>query len=198
MNVELPRTQPIYDDYKARNFILKTLWMSDNINTIKYYARQYTYPHYEDRGAVAWTAYTLPGNYVPLNYVIDTAGIVLYSATGFDESTIRYYIESSLLGITEYTHEFKPIENLSIAPNPAKTVTSIKFSLTKSEHVVSRIYSCSGKLVKTIFDGNLPVGINCLNWNLRDDAGNSVANGIYLYEIVTETGSARTKVSVIR
>jgi flagellar hook assembly protein FlgD len=130
--------------------------------------------------------------------VIDTAGIVVYEAYGFNESAIRSAIEGSLTGISENTHEFKSIENFSIAPNPAKTVTSIKFSLTKSEHVVSHIYSCSGKLVKTIFDGNLPAGINRLNWNLRDNAGNSVANGIYLYELITATGSVRTKVSVLR
>jgi hypothetical protein len=187
----------MYDDYKARNFVAKTLWSFDNINTIKYYARQYTYPHFEDRGSAAWNAYQI-GGYVPLNYVIDTAGVVVGEMEGFNESTIRSWIEGSLTGISENTKEFKPIENFSIAPNPAKTVTSIKFSLTKSERVVSHIYSCSGKLVKTIFDGNLPAGINSFNWNLRDDAGHSVANGIYLYEIVTENGSARTKVSVLR
>jgi hypothetical protein len=198
MGTELPRTQVIYDDFKSRGFIVKTLWMQDNINTIKYYARLYTYPHFEDRGYAAWNAYTYPSQSVPLNYVIDTAGIVVGSMVGFTESTIRSWIESSLTGVSENTHEFKPIENFRIAPNPAKTATSIKFSLTKSEHVVSYIYSCSGKLVKTIFDGNLPAGINRLNWNLRDDAGNSVANGIYLYELITATGSVRTKVSVLR
>ena len=197
MNVELPRTQAIYDDYKARGFILKTLWSFDNITTIKYYARLYTCPHFEDRGSVAWNAYQI-GGYVPLNYVIDTAGVVVGEMEGFTESTIRSWIESSLTGISENNHEFKLIENFGITPNPAKTATSIKFSLTKSEHVVSHIYSCSGKLVKTIFDGNLPAGINRLNWNLHDDAGNPVANGIYLYELITATGSVRTKVSVLR
>jgi FlgD Ig-like domain len=197
MNVELPRTQVIYDDYKARGLALKTIWSFDNINTIKYYARVYTYPHFEDRSYAAWNQYNFNGS-VPLNYVIDTAGVVVGEMVGWNESTIRTWIESSLTGISENTKEFKPIENFSIAPNPAKTVTSIKFSLTKSEHVVSCIYSCSGKLVKTLFDGNLPAGINCLNWNLRDNAGNTVANGVYIYELITATGSVRTKVSVLK
>jgi len=173
--------------------------MSDNINTIKYYARQYTYLHYEDRGAVAWNAYRI-SNSVPLNYVVDTAGIVLYGAVGFSESTIRYYIESSLppVAVSEKTEKVQLINNLMVEPNPAYKQTNIRFSLAKPGHASVRVYSSSGKLVKTLFDGKLTAGTNSFNWNLRDNTGHSVANGIYLYEIITETGSVRTKVSVLR
>jgi|GEM_PF-918049 len=187
----------MYDDYKALGFIAKTIWSFDNINTIKYYARQYTYPHFQDIGYAAWNAYNINGS-VPLNYVVDPEGIVRYGATGFNEAAIRAIIESYLPGIAENTTEFQPVENLSTTPNPAKNYSVIKFGLAKTQSVKVRIYSSSGKLIKSMFDGKLSAGVHCFNWNLCDDADHSVANGIYFYEIITETEKSRAKITVLK
>ncbi len=188
----------MYDEYKARGFDAKTLWAFDNIVTIKYYASQYNYTHFEDRGRAAWNLYRIAG-YVPLNYVVDTAGIVIGGMEGFTESTIRAWIESSLppLGIEE-NKVIQKIDLLSVEPSLTNTRTNIKFNLTKAGHAVARIYATSGKLVKTMFDVNLSAGVHNFNWDLKDDAGYSVANGIYLYELTTGSVSARTKISVLR
>jgi len=186
----------MYDEYKAYGFIPLGINLWQDWSIVRYYASQYTYPFYRDAGT-AWNLYNI-NNYIPVNYVIDPDGIVRYATTGFSESAIRAIIETYLSGISEHTTEFKPIEGLSITPNPAKTKSNIRFGLTKAGHVNARVYSTSGRMIKTLFDGQLNAGNNFFNWNLRDDAGHSVANGIYLYEIVTATGSVRTKASVIR
>lgn len=187
----------MYDEYKGSGYsaIAINLWQDWSI--VRNFASQYTFNVYRDAGS-AWNLYNID-NYIPLNYVIDPDGIVRYGLSGtFNESAIRSIIESYLNGISEHTTEFKPIEGLSITPNPANTKSNVKFSLTKAGYVDVRVYSTSGRLVKTVFAGQLNAGTNCFNWNLRDDAGSLVANGIYLYEVVTATGSVRTKASVLR
>jgi hypothetical protein len=168
------------------------------MDIVKQYARQYRYFFFRDGGA-AWNLYNI-NNGIPLNYVVDTAGIVRYGSTGFYESTIRAVIESYLpqVGIDENTQPVQMVENFSVTPNPASAKTNIRFNLAKAEHASVRVYASSGALVRTIFDGQLPAGINNMQWNLQDDAGRTVTNGIYIYEFVTGTSSARAKVTVLR
>ncbi len=186
----------MYDEYKAYGFNALSINLWQDWSIVRYYATLYSFSAYRDAGA-AWNLYNI-SNGIPLNYVIDSDGIVRYASTGFNESAIRSIIESYLTGIAEQTIEFKPISSVSVAPNPANKNTSIRFGLQKSENVSVRVYSSSGKLVKTLFTGKLDAGTNSFNWNLHDNTGHSVANGIYLYEIITETSSVRTKVSVLR
>lgn len=186
----------MYDDYKALGFTALAINLWQDWSIVRSYARQYTFPFFRDAGT-AWNLYNI-NNSIPLNYVIDPDGIVRYGATGFNESAIRAIIESYLPGIAENTTEFQPVENLTIIPNPAKTNSYIKFNLAKTQSVKIQIYSSSGQLIKTLFDGKLSASIYRFDWNLRDNNGHSVTNGIYLYEVVTETGSVRTKITVLR
>lgn len=186
----------MYDEYKAYGFNALSINLWQDWSIVRYYATLYSFSAYRDAGS-AWNLYNI-SNGIPLNYVIDPDGIVRYASTGFNETAIRAIITSYLPGISEQTTEFEPIRNVSIAPNPANKNSSIRFGLQKSGNVRVRVYSSSGKLVKTLFAGKLDAGNNSFNWNLRDNTGHSVANGIYLYEIITETGSVRTKVSVLR
>jgi flagellar hook assembly protein FlgD len=64
--------------------------------------------------------------------------------------------------------------------------------------VTLRVYSTSGALVRTLVNGQMPAGANTVNWNLQDDAGKQVGNGLYLYELNTGSQAAQAKVSVLK
>ncbi|MBN2465440.1 hypothetical protein JXD38_07430 [candidate division WOR-3 bacterium] len=68
--------------------------LSDDWDVIKVYARQYASLYLKDNSTF-WGLYQQNG-YVPLNYVIDTAGIVRYVAEGWNENAVRQVIEQYL------------------------------------------------------------------------------------------------------
>ena len=94
--------------------------------------------------------------------------------------------EMSEFFVTEDGEGF--IENVFNFPNPFSTRTSFTFEhdLVGSEvEVLVSIYTLSGKLVKTISENRFSGGsrISDVAWDARDDFGNRLAKGIYLYKI---------------
>jgi hypothetical protein len=187
----------MYDDYHALGFEPLAINLWENMNTVKSYARQYTYSFLRDGGA-AWSLYNINGS-IPVNYVIDTSGIVQYGAVGFDESVIRAYIEYLLppTGVAEKNPE-KIVTSMSAVPNPTNDPARVLFTLSRPENVSVRVYSSSGKLVKTLLQGRTNAGVSYASWNLQDDHGSRVANGLYFYELVTGNAVERVSVSVVR
>jgi len=67
-------------------------------------------------------------------------------------------------------------------PNPLTTDTDVVFTLDRDVEVTLRIYSVSGRLVqKTTLPG--ASGRNGYHWDGRDQAGDEVANGVYLLQL---------------
>ena len=67
-------------------------------------------------------------------------------------------------------------------PNPFRTRTIIAYTLTDQadERVRMRIYTVSGRLIRTMFDPNPhPVNYREVIWDGKDDNGNDIANGVY-------------------
>ncbi len=186
----------MYDEYGERGYVplAVNLWQDMN-SVVKVYARYYSYPFLRDAGS-AWNAYRMNG-YIPLNYVIDTAGIVVGSMEGFNESVIRSWIEPYLTGVTEKQNAPLP-EFTAVLPNPAHNAQKIQFQLPASDMITIRIYSASGELVRTVLRGSLAAGTHSLTWNLTDDYGRSVSNGLYFYELSTARTTTRLKTTVLR
>ena len=73
-------------------------------------------------------------------------------------------------------------------PNPMKGETSFIFNLTGSfapSTLKIRIYTVSGKLIKQL-ESAVTIGTNQIPWDGRDDDGDIIANGTYLYKLVME------------
>ena len=67
-------------------------------------------------------------------------------------------------------------------PNPFNPVTTIEFSLPKSEHVKLDIYNALGERVASLVDEKVAAGIHRIEWD-----GHNVATGTYFYKIETPT-----------
>ncbi len=79
-------------------------------------------------------------------------------------------------------------------PNPFNPETWIPFTLSKDTHVVIRIYSINGQLIRTLDLGYKSAGIYVSRnkagyWNGRNVAGEKVANSVYFY--LMEAGKFR-------
>lgn len=85
------------------------------------------------------------------------------------------------------------VSNLLNYPNPFSTSTEFVFTLTGKEVpdvFTIQIFNMSGKVVKEISKeelGNIRLGVNRTDykWNGTDDFGNKLANGVYLYRLIT-------------
>jgi hypothetical protein len=70
-------------------------------------------------------------------------------------------------------------------PNPFNPSTTIKFELPQVTSVNLQIYDIQGRLVLSLLNTVLMQGQHDFVWDGTDDAGQSVASGIYFYRIKT-------------
>jgi hypothetical protein len=188
----------MYDDYHARGYEVLAIDLGESNDKVKPVARQYSFTFLRDSSFDAWILYKMANSLTPLNYVVDTAGLVINSMEGgFDSVAIDGWIQPYLAGVEE-PPATAPIEFSAVGANPVVGHSAVRFNLPKAANVVLRVYSTSGALVRTLVNGQMPAGANTVNWNLRDDAGRPVGNGLYLYELAAGSQVAHAKVSVLR
>ena len=165
------------------------------MDSAKTKARLYSFPILDDPSGVSWNLYSI-NNGIPTNYVVDPRGTVVGGMEGYDEAVILSWIQPWLTGVSE-THA-QPLAFTSIGANPVVGHSAVRFTLPKAANVSLRVYSTSGALVRTLCSGQMPAGANTVNWNLQDNAGRPVGNGLYLYELNTGSQVAHAKVSVLK
>jgi len=88
-------------------------------------------------------------------------------------------------------------------PNPIIQDTMIPYELTESAVVVIRIYSITGKLIKTIDVGYKAAGFyntsdRAARWDGKDDFGLNVASGAYFYHLKAGSSEGVKKMFVQR
>jgi hypothetical protein len=186
----------MYNTYGSQGFepLAINLWQ-DMETVVKVFARQYTFQFLRD-GGTAWNAYKIT-NSIPLNYVVDTSGLVVGGMEGYNYSTIEGWVAPYLTGVEE-APVAQPIEFSVVGANPVVGHSAVRFNLPKTANVTLRVYSTSGALVRTLCNGQMPAGANSVSWNLQDNAGRQVGNGLYLYELNTGSQVAHAKVSVLK
>lgn len=64
--------------------------------------------------------------------------------------------------------------------------------------VVAQVFDASGRRVTDLIDGDLPAGEHRVSWNGRDNAGRSVASGVYFLQLEPARGSRVARFVVIR
>jgi hypothetical protein len=84
------------------------------------------------------------------------------------------------------------------APNPFKRQTSINYQLTKPGLVSLKVYNVAGQIVKTLVNGVQSGGGCNVKWDGRDDNGNDISNGVYIYRLQAGDMSQTRKMVVLR
>ncbi len=81
-------------------------------------------------------------------------------------------------------------------PSPFRFRTTISYTLPAPGHVKLAVYDLAGKLVKTLASGIEPAGVKQLYWNRTNDAGKTVACGVYFCRFETEGVNASRKLVI--
>ena len=86
-------------------------------------------------------------------------------------------------------------------PNPFNPETWIPFRLADESDVTIQIYNSTGRLVRRLSPGVMPAGdyfsqSQAVYWNGRNQTGESVSSGVYLYTIQAGNFSATRKMLI--
>jgi hypothetical protein len=109
-------------------------------------------------------------------YPVDTLILIVRDNIG-NESKLKFWVEKTF-------GEVVVLESPINYPNPVKgEKTRIEFYSSKEGMGTIRIFTISGRLIKTLYLQNVRVGINSEEWNTRDEFQDRIGNGIYIYKI---------------
>ena len=78
-------------------------------------------------------------------------------------------------------------------PNPFNPQTTISYLLPVTSEVSLKIYSVTGQLVCTLYQGDQSPGRHDIRWSGMNDRGNSVGSGVYFCRLVATPGSGPSK-----
>ena len=121
----------------------------------------------------------------------DISGISL-SGARFNEGDIEVHL---LLyeGMLPYEHRL--FQNY---PNPFNPQTTIRYDLTESGRVRLYVYNTDGQRIRTLIEENQGVGGHSVIWDGKDERGNKVASGVYIYRLVLGGFEASRKMILLR
>ena len=71
-------------------------------------------------------------------------------------------------------------------PNPFNGSTQISYELSAPSQVHLTIYNIVGQVVATLVNEYQQAGIYQVTWDGRNDRGNRVVSGVYLYRLQAE------------
>jgi hypothetical protein len=113
-----------------------------------------------------------------------------------DDITVQSSVVTSVADNTpELPAGFELAQNY---PNPFNPTTMISFSLAEQGETELAIYNLSGQLVRTLVSGVMTAGSHNLDWNGRDDNGNAVTSGIYLYRLTSANHTVSKRMVLLK
>ena len=146
--------------------------------------------------ALRFTPAVLPKNScrIDWNPVLTEDGIYTLSVEATD-------ISKNESGKYNYRISFEVINKSTITevlnyPNPFSTSTRFVFTLTGNEipgYMKIQVMTVTGKIIREITQrelGNIHIGRNITDyaWDGKDEYGDQLANGVYLYRVITSIG----------
>jgi len=101
--------------------------------------------------------------------------------------------------VVQLPKSYKLLQNY---PNPFNPTTTIRFDLPENEgemqDVTVVVYDMRGRRVRMLIDSDLKAGSHQVHWNGRNDRGESVASGIYMYTLKTGSERFTRKMTVLK
>jgi hypothetical protein len=102
-----------------------------------------------------------------------------YTVMVADEGGSRILFVTEPITVPEMTTEL--LQNF---PNPFNPSTTISYTTAQTAHVSLRVYSTSGTLIKTLYQGTRTRGTYEAVWDGRNERGERVASGVYFYRLL--------------
>lgn len=125
----------------------------------------------------------------------ETIGTQVFYTTNNTDSTLFYVTTVDKAG-----QESEPSENMifdvalnineamgsqffNIYPNPSGNITNINCKIVESGFYSIRIFDLNGRLIQTLWEGDLQSGDHFFRWNGKNDNAVELTKGIYLINI---------------
>ena len=83
-------------------------------------------------------------------------------------------------------------------PNPFNPSTEITFGLPKEGYVTVSIYNVLGVKVRTLAKGNFSAGYHRFVWDAKNEFGNEVAPGMYIYRLESSSQTLTQKMILLK
>ena len=83
-------------------------------------------------------------------------------------------------------------------PNPFNLETEIIYDLPKSTYVTLTVYNMLGQLVRTLVDSKMPAGSYQVIWDARDQKGQVVPSGIYVFILKSDSYTEKRKALLMK
>ncbi|MFQ5865963.1 MAG: FlgD immunoglobulin-like domain containing protein [bacterium] len=108
--------------------------------------------------------------------------VVAYNSNGYSYGGDKTFT-SLITGITNnmtLPSEFSLEQNY---PNPFNPHTTISYSLPEKGHVVLKVYNILREEIGILVNEPKEPGYHTVTWDGKDNNGNSMPNGLYIYTI---------------
>ncbi len=135
----------------------------------------------------------LPGESINLKFPVGSPkaeGMVrdfVFKAVGYYK---RYYEVSTAGPVT-----YKLNNNY---PNPFNAQTEIQYALPEPAEINLSVYNIMGQKVRTLVEGRQPAGVHKVIWDGKNEKGETVASGVYLYSIRAGTYIETKKMTLLK
>ena len=83
-------------------------------------------------------------------------------------------------------------------PNPFNPTTEISFSMEQTADVSLTVFNMLGQSVRVLENASLEAGTHSYKWDGRDELGQSVSTGVYLYTLTDGTKSITKKMALMK
>jgi hypothetical protein len=91
--------------------------------------------------------------------------------------------------------EFKLYQNY---PNPFSNQTTFQYDVAEQTSIKIYIYNTLGQLVKTIDRGENGVGTHTVEWDGKNDDGDTLSSGVYFYQLRTKDFNKTMKMLFVK
>ena len=114
-----------------------------------------------------------------------------HSLDVFAKDSSGNYFDASVRRTVFFTYTVNDLARVYNYPNPFSSQTYFTFEL-RGEHkpteITIRIFSIAGRLIKEIqfSGGDFAIGFNKMLWDGKDQDGDPIANGLYLYKVIAK------------
>jgi hypothetical protein len=140
----------------------------------------------------------------------DNTGIIVFSISPQDTGTISitvtarncHPLEGIIRVVSSGIEENKMFQassfTLHVFPNPAKSLSVIRYSIPVKANVSLQLFDISGRLVKTLTNQEKNVGNYSFIWNGTDDNDQKVSEGVYFCILKTDKKTLKQKFLIVK
>ncbi len=87
---------------------------------------------------------------------------------------------------------------LAVANNPTRSPTRIRMALPLPGRLQLSVFDVAGRRVRLLMDEQVPAGWHEIEWDLRNDRGQTVPAGVYSLRLATPLGLRKERLVVLR